>query len=61
MYLLKILAVSIVLVFSLNISFGQDYVESEDWLSGVSGYKYHSLYHRYKHYTEEDVVRAKTN
>jgi hypothetical protein len=59
MSLFKLLAALIVLVFSLQFSFGQDYIESEDWLSSVTGYKQPWMYLKYKHYTEFDVARAK--
>ncbi len=55
---MRILVALFLLIFSFQVLFGQDFQEDENWL-GEQGYPQPDLYHNFRTYTKEDVIKAK--
>lgn len=59
MRLLKILSCLLILLGSLQIGFGQEFNENENWIGAIEGGVPPFLIHNLNKYSKEDVVRAK--
>jgi hypothetical protein len=56
---MRILFALFLLILSLQVSFGQNFQENENWIGEIEGYPHPELYHNFKTFSKEDVIKAK--